>query len=597
MSDLGTQAEIVHRYLAGEPMQRIAAELGFSYSVVQRQLHLAGVAVRSSVAGRAEGLRAARPAVRTAILAGSPLGSLVRELVRPGFRSLHGDAEDHRVGLWFGGGAGRLSKRTATSGAVLRRLLARTIENEGGCALTVNQEGGRLDALDWPDVTTLPGAMAIGATDDPRLAEQAGAAVGRQLRALGVTWNLAPVCDLYHLNPAVGTRSFGDDPGRVAVLATAYVRGLQSVGVAATAKHFPGLGGASGDPHRGVSTLDRLPEGALQPFAAAIEAGAAAVMVGSHVVTDLDDASAVFSPAIVQGLLRDRLGFVGVIVTENLSIPAVTRQAGSIGEAAVRAMLAGADLLMVDSEISRSTSPGAIRRANTMTGMRRAAVIAAVVEAVESGRLSQERVVESAGRVRALTRRFGVDDRAALLDDDGYEVVDRAAAATARRLARSAVTVVRDDERLLPLRPAAADLLGVVRMPPAGRLRADSSWQTPFTLPDLLRRHHGQIQVIDLSAVCGGPPLLPCPFAAVVVVTHNACHSGSNHRRVIAGFEAAGVPTVHLATGDPADLDGTPAQVAVATYSPYEASVAAAVEVLFGVRRPRGAVPVEWGRR
>ncbi|MGW1641491.1 glycoside hydrolase family 3 N-terminal domain-containing protein [Streptomyces lavendulae] len=170
--------------------------------------------------------------------------------------------------------------------------------------LSVNQEGGRLNALDWPDTVQLPGNAALGLAGSAELAELAGAAIGRQLRAVGLCWNLAPVCDLDTVpsTSAVSCRAFCADPVVAGRLAAAFVRGMQSARVAATAKHFPGLGGVAADPHHRTPVVERLAPGCLLPFEAVIGAGVASVMVGSHVVRELDSRPA-FASARVIGLL------------------------------------------------------------------------------------------------------------------------------------------------------------------------------------------------------------------------------------------------------------------------------------------------------
>ncbi|WP_165521982.1 glycoside hydrolase family 3 protein [Micromonospora zingiberis] len=475
----------------------------------------------------------------------------------------------------------------------MRAVLADALA-DGPLALTVNQEGGRLNAADWPDLSLLPGAMALGAAGSPELAREAGVATGSQLRAIGLTWNLAPVCDLYlgHGNPALGTRCFGSDPEQVAALAAAFVDGLEGAGVAATAKHFPGLGGVDADPHTTIGRLDRLSHGALLPFEAAVTAGASAVMVGSHVVADIDDVPAIFSPRIVQGLLRDQLGFGGVIVTENLSIPAIIRAVGGIGEAAVRALEAGADLLMVDSEVSRRKPADAVRHSNTSLAIRRAAVVAAVVEAVEKGRLTSDRLLASVARVDAVVRRHGIAQPADLGDEFALRALSRTASEVCLRVAQAGVTVVRGNARILPLRVPPHGVLGVVRVPPVRGLRADSSWRTPYVLSGLLTEFHHSIETLTVNTDTSPGVLDAARWEVVVVVTHNACHGRYNYRATIGALAEQGRPVIHLATGDPADLAHTPAHVAITTYSPDPASVRAAVRTIFGTHRPTGALPV-----
>ncbi|WP_341718826.1 glycoside hydrolase family 3 N-terminal domain-containing protein [Micromonospora sp. FIMYZ51] len=579
-------SDIRARYSDGWPIRWIAAEMGRSYGYVRGQLREAGVSLRP---------RGGTPRLRKDDPGNSPfsrfddfqLVALVRKLLRPGFRPLIFDSEARRIQAWFGTGLGRLTKSTVPAGANLRRILASALGADP-LMLMVNQEGGRFNGLDWPDVTLLPGAMALGASGDPELAREVAVAVAEQLRALGVAWNLAPVCDLYGPdgNPALGTRSFGSDPERVAALVAAWVKGTQAAGVAATAKHFPGLGGGV-DPHTGISAVKSLPGGALLPFQEAISAQVGAVMVGSQSVADIDPGvPALFSPKVVEDLLRDRLGFTGVVVTENLSIPAVIRHAGGIGEAAVRAIEAGADLLLLDSEIGRRKPEHAVRESNTVLAIRREAVVAAVMRAVETGRLTRERLAASVRRVDALTARFAISDPGELLDEQTWQDADRRAAAAALRVARSAVTVVRADADALPLRLSPSGVVGVVRIPPASKLRADTSWRAPFTLPNALQEHHARVQFVDVPEPGDALPAATSinRWEAAVVVTHNGCHSSADHLAVARKLSAKPFPIIHLATGDPVDLAESPAQVTIASYSPDPASIRSVAHVLFGAR-------------
>lgn len=473
---------------------------------------------------------------------------------------------------------GRIGKDRVTSPDLLRAVTAAVARGaRPSLLLSVNQESGRLDALDWAGVEQLPGAMAIGAAGQESLAEAAGAATAAQLRAVGLTWNLAPVCDLaaWPGSSAVGTRSFGSEPARVAALAASYVRGLQAGGVAATAKHFPGLGGVAVDPHHRAPVVDRLLPGALEPFRAVVEAGVACVMVASHTVRELDSRPALASPRVMD-ILRTDLGFRGVAVTENLSIPAVCDPLGGIERAAVAAVAAGVDVLMLDSEISRGqTSPAA-----RATGVRhRTRVVAALVDAVDSGELDRRRVAQAAGRVLALHRTFGVDPTAAA---PGWDQANADAGRAADRIAAASVTAVRGGAAL-PLAVPDGRFLAVVRVPDSGQRKADSARHSPDVLPAaLLAGHRPAVTVAAGGAVPDGA-------GAVVVYGYDT--------RGAAAAEAArwagrGLPVAQVALGDPDELAGSPAEVLLAGYSPHRASVDAVVAVLTGAARSSGTLPV-----
>ena len=199
-----------------------------------------------------------------------------------------------------------------------------------------------------------PPAMALGAADSEALAEEAGRALAAEALSLGIDWVLGPVLDLADepLNPIVGTRAFSADPARVAALGAAYIRGIESTGALACAKHFPGHGGTLGDSHDSLPVVERSAEqlraADLVPFRAAIEAGVSSFMT-AHVsyptLTPGDDRPSTLNPQITRGLLRDELGFTGLVVTDALIMDGV-QQDTSEGEAAVLAIQAGCDLLL-----------------------------------------------------------------------------------------------------------------------------------------------------------------------------------------------------------------------------------------------------------
>lgn len=504
-------------------------------------------------------------------------------LVRPGSQSLAPGAAEARLREETGTGSGRIGKDTVTSVAVLRSV-TRAASRKASPALlvSVNQEGGRLNAVDWPEAVQLPGAMALGAAGDEALAGHAGAAIGRQLRAAGLTWNLAPVCDLagWPSERAVGTRAFGSDPGQVAVLAAAFVRGLQEAGVAATAKHFPGLGGTGADPHHQAPAVDALPAGALAPFRAAVRAGVACVMVGSHTVRAVEDRPALASPQMI-GLLRDDLGFAGVVVTENLSIPAVCGPLGGLAQAAVAAVAAGADLVMLDSEISRGRQPHRQRAAAVQA---RREVTAALARAVEDGVISRERVAESAARVLALHRRFGIAPGTPLPE---WAAADIAARATATRVAQESVTVVRGAS-LLPLTLEPGTTLAAVRVPDTGNRRADSARHAPDLLPGLL----GTWFPVQPAPDSGSLPPGTGPVLVYSYDTQAGSGRPSGAAALAARLRQQQRLVAQVAFGDPDDLARSPADVLIAAFSPHHASAEAVARVLSGRLRAHAILPV-----
>jgi beta-N-acetylhexosaminidase len=263
--------------------------------------------------------------------------------------------------------------------------------------IAIDEEGGDVTRVAYASGSPYPGNAALGAVDDVALTRDVYAAIGNDLFRLGINVNLAPDADVLDLNGSavVGTRSFGPDPALVARHVAAAVAGLQSSGVAACAKHFPGHGSTGDDSHLSLATvsgtLDEIRARDLPPFTAAIAAGSLAIMPGHLRVPELTGAlPATLSPAAVTGLLRGELGFTGVVICDALEMKAASAVFG-IPEAAVLAVIAGVDLLC----LGRDTDEAMYH-----------AVRAALAEAVASGRLTGGRLEEAATRVASLRARL-----------------------------------------------------------------------------------------------------------------------------------------------------------------------------------------------
>jgi beta-N-acetylhexosaminidase len=262
--------------------------------------------------------------------------------------------------------------------------------------VAADEEGGDVTRVWYHTGSPYPGNAALGAVDDTELTERVHAAIGADLAALGINLDLAPCLDVLAApdNPVVGTRSFGASPELVARHGAAAVRGLQSAGVAACAKHFPGHGATLLDSHAELAVvpdgLDAVAARDLPPFRTALAAGVATVMPGHLRVTGLTAELPASLSAAAIGLLRESLGFSGVVVTDALEMRAVSDPFGIPG-AAVRAVAAGNDLLCLGRDVPEE---GYL------------AVRAALVEAVRSGDLPAARLKEAAGRVAALRARL-----------------------------------------------------------------------------------------------------------------------------------------------------------------------------------------------
>jgi beta-N-acetylhexosaminidase len=288
-----------------------------------------------------------------------------------------------------------LLARNIESPAQVRRLVLGLRERLGRDILfAVDHEGGWVLRF-RSGLTAFPGNAALGRAGDPRLARRVGEVMGRELGALGVGLNLAPVLDVLgpDYNPGIHIRSFGRDPAEVSRLGAAFIRGLQGSGVGACAKHFPGKGAARQDAHLTLPTVGasagEMASRHLSPFAAAIRAGVDCVMSTHAVYPSLDSSRtpASFSKKIIEGWLRRRLGFRGVAVSDDLCMGAVT-ESRQIPEAALDSFLAGHDLLIVaHSPQTMIETAGLLRCAS------------------EDGRIPRARWEASLGRVERLSRR------------------------------------------------------------------------------------------------------------------------------------------------------------------------------------------------
>ncbi len=275
----------------------------------------------------------------------------------------------------------------------LAALTARLRAAAAEPVIAIDEEGGDVTRISHQDGSDYPGNAALGAIDDVELTRSVYAALGADLAALGVNLNLAPAVDVNTAagNPVIGTRSFGADPDLVARHGAAAVAGMQSAGVAACAKHFPGHGSTMQDSHLVLATVDAplsvLLARDLPPFEAAIAAGVRAIMPSHLRVPELTgELPASLSRRAQTDLLRGELGFTGVIVSDGLEMQAVSERYG-IPEAAVLAVLAGTDLLCLGREQDQLSF---------------LAVKSALLEAVRSGRLRGERLEQAAARVAEL---------------------------------------------------------------------------------------------------------------------------------------------------------------------------------------------------
>ena len=299
-------------------------------------------------------------------------------------------------------------------------------------------------------VTDFPQAMAFGATGNVEFARQSGRITAQEARAIGVQWNWFPDVDVNSnpANPIINTRSFGEDPKLVGDMAAAYIAGAHEFGMMTTAKHFPGHGNTESDSHVFVPVVKgdaaHLEAIELPPFRAAIQAGVDAVMIAHVLVPALDsgpDHVATISPAIVTGLLQQKMGFHGLVITDALDMGGLRQsfpQQGSEGaaRAAIESVKAGNDMLLLPFDLDGSYN--------------------GLLRAVRSGEISEARIDQSVLKILRAKASVGLN-KAKLVDMHAVNeiVAQPASLATAQEIADKAVTLVRDNHRALPLKAAA----------------------------------------------------------------------------------------------------------------------------------------------
>ena len=466
--------------------------------------------------------------------------------------------------------------------------------------------------------TVFPHAMAFGAAGKAAYAEEFGRITAQESRAIGVHWNLFPVADVNSnpANPIIGTRAFGANPEQVGTLVAAYIRGARANGMLTTAKHFPGHGNTGTDSHLGVARVDEdrelLRAVDLPPFRSAIDAGVDAVMTAHIRVPALDpdpNLVASTSPAIVTGLLKNELGFKGIVVTDGLDMAGLTRlYSGNTGRAAVDAFKAGNDVLTMPADLDASYR--------------------AVLNAVRSGEISRQRLDASVLKILHAKASLGLHknrqvDMAAI----SKLVGSPANVAIGQRISDDSITLVRDNGKLLPLRQGEGasvknaafvrrrgthDLHAVLVIVLCDNVRADDG----RVLEHEIRAHIPDANVVyvdpRVAPSRAGNVLAAVDQARAVVVAVYIVPSAARSRKLgRAGKHPASLPdstsalfeeilsrasekTAVLAMGNPYLTDDFPAiQNYICTFSNVTVSEISAVRALFGEIPMHGQMPVK----
>lgn len=460
--------------------------------------------------------------------------------------------------------------------------------------LSIDQEGGVVNRI--PGGTNLPGNMALGATGQPELALHAGKITGTELRALGVNLNFAPVLDINVNpdNPIIGIRSFGSDPELVTNFGMNFMQGLQQSGVIPAVKHFPGHGDTTVDSHLGLPVVthdrQRLEEIELKPFRAAIRSGADMVMSAHIAYTALDDTKmkskkdgsyvplpATLSRKVMTGLLREELGFKGVIVSDAFTMDGIAAHFGE-EEAVKLAVKAGVDIILMPKDIAGAHQ--------------------AIVQAVNKGEITKEQIDASVKRILSLKQKYGLFQREGDLRTKLLAAKQIIGASEHRQIEKSiaeqAVTELSNENSSLPYRMKDGDRITVLAQNAehAALIKSQLSATdlgTRYTVETLLMNGNNASDINASMQRANFVILASYQFRSPILE-----HNWTQYQTLVNELNASSKPYVLLSLGNP--YEGKylhDVQAGIAAYGAQQPNVLAALKVIFGVNEAKGILPVK----
>lgn len=450
--------------------------------------------------------------------------------------------------------------------------------------ISIDQEGGRVARLRH-GFSESPGAMALGAADSETLAEDVSRVLADEMHALGINWALAPVVDIAHNseNPVIGTRSPGINPQRVGQLALAEIRGFQQGGTAATAKHFPGHGNTPVDTHVDMAVvsgdLDSLWQHDLVPFRMAVEAGVDVVMI-SHVKFDTLDPThpATLSHTVVTDLLRDKIGFNGLICSDCMEMKALGRYYG-VGERAVLSAQAGVEHMFFSH--TRAYQEEAFH---------------ALLDAAQTGVLPMAQVDRAVADVLAIKAQYPVQQTANI---QNIQQADHLA--TMQQAARAGTVLVQSDPAVFPLNLDSAERrFALVEF--ASSLDTEAMDQGSLTrFAGLLKQqapdiHNISLKSTDEDADALARALIMAGEADVLIIATRNAHLWPVQRQAAQELIYTAQHTILLCLADPYDADiFTGMGTVLCTCGDARPSLEAVIDALLGKFTPTGQLPVALG--
>ncbi|MFP4021432.1 MAG: beta-N-acetylhexosaminidase [Halanaerobium sp.] len=519
-------------------------------------------------------------------LANMSLAEKVGQLFQVGFHSKTADREikdlieNYHIGgvIYFSRNIENL-EQTAELSKELQQL-ALNSDSAIPLFISADQEGGTVTRLSG--ATHFPGNMAQGAADDKDLTKKMAEYTAVELKNLGINVNLAPVLDVNNnpANPVIGVRSFGEDPQLVAELGTAYIKGLQSEGVTATAKHFPGHGDTAVDSHLDLPIIEhqrsRLERVELYPFKKAAEAGVDSIMT-SHIyfpaIEKEKEIPATLSKAVLTDLLRNELKFDGLIITDCMEMNAVANSFGTV-EGAVRTIEAGSDTVLVSHSYQQQKN-----------------AVEAVIAAVKSGRISEKRIDASVRRILSLKgKRINISQ----IDQiDPAQIDFKKHQKIAKKIAEKALTIVKN-EGLLPLKNIKEKQVAVVDFEKGRVSLAEDESEENNLFVNYLNQEIKNLKHIKLSnssTLSRSAKEKLEESDLIIVCTYNAV--ANKYQAALAEELAENNNVLVLALSNPYDyqlLEETQAFITTYDYSP--ANQRAAADFILGKIEGEGSLPV-----
>jgi beta-N-acetylhexosaminidase len=468
------------------------------------------------------------------------------------------------------------------------KLLVENLQQQATVPLMIgiDQEGGQVTRL--PFAPRMPGNMALGATGNPELAREVGIAIGSELRGLGIGLNFGPVLDINNNpnNPVIGVRSFGDRKENVAAMGMAYMQGLNDAGVAAVGKHFPGHGDVDLDSHyvlpKSEKTLEQLSKLELYPFQSLIDEGLQGIMsahitfnqIGSEMITSQQDGLPIKLPAtlsvpLLTDVLRHEMGFKGVLFSDAMDMKAITDHFGPV-QAAVLAIEAGVDVILMPVNIEL--------------------VYNGLVEAVKTGRISEERIDQSVERILILKSTYIFEQKSDHIQP--LNMVVSEALEVEQKVANASVTVVQNEE-MIPLNINEQEKIALVA----------SDKHLLKSLESSVKTHHLRIEPILLGKFSNwsgnltyAQKLRLKSVSKVIIVTNTGAGQKETDEwqmQLVQEVIDQNIPTIVIATRNPYDvvmIEGM--EAFIAQFDSGLASFTASSDVIFGRIEATGKLPI-----